>query len=216
MEEVWKDIYYIDSIPGKVVDYRGIYQVSNYCRIKALERRVDFGRSYRIIKEHLLDQHLKGTCLYKRVCLSKDNKVLSFTAHRIGAHVFIPNPNNYPCVNHKDEDKTNNFIWVNPDGSVDLEKSNLEWCSFQYNTVYGEGLNTRVERLKEGYKNGTIEKKMKKPIFQCDLDGNVIKRWDSLDEAAKALGTTLSNISGVLTGKPHHKTAAGFKWKYAS
>ena len=202
MEEIWKDIYFIDSITGEEIDYRGMYQVSNLGNVKALERMVEFGRSYRIIKEHLLDQHLQGSCRYKRFSLSKDNKNRSFTVHRLVAHMFIPNPNNYPCVNHKSEVKTENSV------------ENLEWCSYQYNALYGEALNTRVRHLKEGYADGSIQKRMKKPVLQCDLDGNVIKMWDSAKEASEAMGVEISSVSQVAREKPHHKTAAGFKWKY--
>lgn len=204
MQEIWKDIYYTDSITGEVVDYRGLFQVSNLGRVKALERKVNFGRSYRIIREHLLDQHLKGSCQYKRVSLSKGNKNRSFTVHRLVAHMFIPNPNNYPCVNHKSEVKTENFV------------DNLEWCSYEYNAAYGNAFSTRVKHLLEGYADGTIEKKMKKPVLQYDLDGNFIRRWDSAKEASEAMGLSITAISEVAREKPHRKTAAGFIWKYAS
>ena len=68
---------------------------------------------------------------------------------------FVPNPHNYPCVNHKDENRGNNFIWVNPDGSVDLEKSNLEWCSHKYNLNYGTAQLRKAETYK---KNGNKPK----------------------------------------------------------
>lgn len=65
---------------------------------------------------------------YKVVTLCREGKQKTFTVHRLVALAFIPNPNNLPCVNHKDEIKINNNI------------SNLEWCSYYYNNTYGERL----------------------------------------------------------------------------
>ena len=62
---------------------------------------------------------------YLKVSLWKDNKQKTFFIHRLVAEAFIPNPNNLPQVNHKDEDKTNNNVW------------NLEWCDRRYNMNYG-------------------------------------------------------------------------------
>lgn len=67
---------------------------------------------------------------YSIVKLSINNKAKEMKVHRLVANAFIPNPNNFPCVNHKDENKSNNNI------------DNLEWCTYEYNNSYG----TRIER----------------------------------------------------------------------
>jgi len=59
----------------------------------------------------------------------RDGDRKKFPVHRLVASTFIPNPNNYPQINHKDEDKTNNSI------------SNLEWCTAKYNINYGTWIN---------------------------------------------------------------------------
>ena len=62
---------------------------------------------------------------YYRVSLRDDNgRAKTFAVHRLVAELFIPNPNNYPIVNHKDENKLNNDV------------SNLEWCTYSYNSKY--------------------------------------------------------------------------------
>lgn len=106
MAEVWKDIK----------GYEALYQVSNLGRVKSLNY-------HRTGKERILKPgtQTKG---YLKVPLYKYGKIEEFRVHRLVAEAFIPNPNKYPCVNHKDENKQNN--------SVD----NLEWCTVQYNTVY--------------------------------------------------------------------------------
>ena len=110
MNEDWKDI------PG----YEGLYAVSNNGRVMNV-------RSGRILKEHITKFG------YKRIGIYKNGVCRMFIVHRLVAQAFLPNPDNLPEVNHKDEDKTNN--------SVD----NLEWCDRSYNNNYG----TRKERERD-------------------------------------------------------------------
>lgn len=110
MKEIWKD----------VVGYEQIYQVSNNGRVR---RKRDY---------YELSQQI-GIGGYKQVSLSKGGKSKQISVHRIVAKAFIKNEFNYPCVNHKDEDKQNNNV------------ENLEWCSYRYNINYG----TRTSRANE-------------------------------------------------------------------
>ena len=130
---LWKELNELPSIQHEiirkpVIGYEGYYEVDNCGRVYALNRVIhveDHGRSYDkpliggIIKQHM---HSKG---YKIVPLTRDGKTKNVFVHRIVAMAFLANPNKLPCVNHKDEDKTNNFV------------ENLEWCTYQYNNAYG-------------------------------------------------------------------------------
>lgn len=125
MKEVWKDIK----------GYEGLYQVSNLGNIKSLRtnKNLYYTKSGRN-KDYL------------RVLLVKNKKRKMFAIHRIVAEHFISNPNNYPCVNHKDECKSNN-VWTN-----------LEWCSEKYNANYGtkklkQKCSSIIYLLKRDYKN---------------------------------------------------------------
>lgn len=110
--------------------------------------------------------------------------------HRLVAKTFIPNPSNLPCVNHKDECKSNNSV------------ENLEWCDKSYNALYG----TCQERVKK-YKI--------KPVYMLDKStGNIIKKFTSISDAAKETGAQVANISAVARGRA--KTTCGYKWKYAN
>jgi hypothetical protein len=77
--------------------------------------------------------HTKG---YKTVTLTKDGKSKTTFVHRIVAEAFIENPYNLPMVNHKDEDKTNNFA------------ENLEWCTASYNRTYGKAVEKHAKTLR--------------------------------------------------------------------
>ena len=102
--EVWMD----------VIGYEGLYQVSNQARV-------------RNSKGQILKQCVKvGKCVYyKYVKLYKDGQYRQRYVHRMMAECFIPNPDNLPIINHKDEDGTNNRL------------DNLEWCTVEYNSNYG-------------------------------------------------------------------------------
>lgn len=170
MKEEWKDIK----------EYEGLYQISNFGRVKSLEKRA--GNSKR--KEKILKE-FKDKNGYIRVILCKNNKTSLKGVHRLIAEAFIPNPNNYPQINHKDEDKQNNNI------------NNLEWCTCKYNINYGNRTKKAIGKLKI-------------KVNQYKLDGTFIKTWDSISEAIKFYKN--SGIYLVCRGKK--ETASGYKWEY--
>lgn len=121
---------------------------------------------------------------YLIVKLFKDGQKKYYYIHRLVAEAYIPNNENLPQVNHKDENKTNNCL------------QNLEWCDAKYNINYGNC----ITKSSIGHK---------KPILQYDLNGNFIREWHSATDAAKELK---GNICECLRGR--HKTACNYIWKY--
>ena len=114
-KRVWKDI------PG----FEGKYQVSNTGQVRTLNYK-------RTGQTKILKQGI-GTHGYKIINLYKNHSSKTYTVHRLVAQAFIPNPNNYPVVNHKDENKHNNAVW------------NLEWASYSYNINYGTARDRRAK-----------------------------------------------------------------------
>lgn len=102
--------------------------------------------------------------------------------HQLIAKTFIPNPHNYPIINHKDENPANNCV------------DNLEWCTYKYNSNYG---NAKVGRSKK--------------VAQMDFAGNVIKTWDSIRDAARG-GYVRYLVSDCANGKI--KSYRKFIWKF--
>jgi hypothetical protein len=108
--EIWKD----------VVGYEGIYEVSNYGKVKRLETLVKNKNGYRLVKEKILKI---PSHIYQSVFLS-NGKIKQHYVHRLVATAFIPNPLNKEQVNHKDGNKLNNNL------------SNLEWVTKAENQLH--------------------------------------------------------------------------------
>ena len=170
-KEIWKDI----------VGYEGLYQVSNLGRVKSLK----YG------KEKILKPANIGRG-YLKVNIWKNGEQNQYLVHRLVGQSFIPNPNNLPEINHRDEDKTNNRV------------ENLEWCDRKYNNNFG----THNQRVAEKMTNG----KLSKTVLQFTLEGNFVKEWKSTRDVQRNLGFDQGHISQCCTGK--RKSAYKFVWKY--
>lgn len=216
-KEIWKDI----------IGYEGLYQVSNLGRVKSLGNGGSNNSKERIMKLKI------GSRGYYEVSLCKEGKHKTFTIHRLVAMTFIPNPQNYPCVNHKSEIKTDNRV------------DNLEWVTQKENSNYGTRNKRLGNILKEKkvnvgnkYRLGkkhTQESKDKmsithkgkvlsqehkekcakahqKPILQLTKQGEFIKKFDSAKQAGEELNIFATSITACCKGK--QKTTGGFKFKY--
>ena len=182
--EIWKTAVYDNEI------YEGLYKVSNWGKILSLD--------YRRTGKSKLMTPSTNTNGYSVVGLRKNGERKTCKVHRLVAQTFIPNPENLPQVNHKDEDKTNNFVFLNEDGSVDKEKSNLEWKNHRDNLNHG----TRNER---------VAKALSKRVLQLSLSGELIKEWPSTQECGRN-GFNQGAVAACCRGeKPHYK---GFLWMY--
>jgi hypothetical protein len=174
IEEIWKTI---EDYPD--------YMISNMGRVKSLK----YGKE-RIIKQ------LKNKDGYWRVILCKEGKTKQYYIHRLVAMNFIPNPNNLPIINHKDENPSNNCV------------SNVEWCSYTYNINYGKR-NEKVAKAHKGKPNISVSK----PILQFSKSGNIILgKFNSLSQVSKLLNINCSDICNCCNGK--RKSAKGYKWMY--
>ena len=180
MNEIWKDIK----------NFEGLYQVSNLGRVKCLEHKCPgrYKGKYRTVKEHMMTCVENKTNGYLYVSLSNLDRGRTFTVHRLVANAFIPNPENKPVLNHKDENKHNNCV------------DNLEWCNAKYNINYSD----------RGIKFG---KTVGCKVIQYSLKGEEIETFYSIGEAARITGLHKTNIYDAVSGK--QKTCGGYIWKKA-
>ena len=189
--EIWRTAIY----DGET--YEG-FEVSNWGRIKSL--------NYRHTGKSKLMSPIKDKDGYFKLQLWKNRKRKTCLVHRLVAETFLENPENKPQVNHKIEGKKGkkiNMVIFNEDGSVNKEKTTIEWVTAKENNNYA----TRKERVAKALTNG----KLSKSILQFTLDGDFIREWESISECGRN-GFDKGAVWRCCNGKlPHYK---GFRWEY--
>ena len=226
MEEEWRDI----------PNFEGRYQVSNYGNVRSLLNSHGGKLAEPLIRKLSITQ--KG---YYYLSVSNGDKHYALRVHKAVALAFIPNPNNLPCINHKDENKLNNRV------------DNLEWCTHKYNSNYG----TNIQRTREKLlgRKFTLERRAKMShtlltqyelhperrdkvsrsmsLYYSDKDNRqeITERnkrvhnrpvlcvetgqvFPSLQSAAKHIGVAYPNISSCC--RHQHYTSGGFHWRYVN
>lgn len=175
MIELWK--------PVPIDEYKDLYEVSNLGRVRSIDRYVNCNGGVRFCEGNVLRPAI-NKCGYQHISLSKNQKLHSFRLCRLVAKAFVPNPNNLPCVNHKDECKTNDVF------------TNLEWVDYITNNNYG----TRNER---------ISKTRNRKAVKCIETGEI---FQSLTEIQRTKGYNHCNISMACRGKL--KKCYGKHWEF--
>lgn len=202
--EIWKSL-----------DFLGYddYEISTLGRVKSL----NYGNSG---KEGLLKPiKLENGYLCITLCKNKKHKI--FLVHRLVCLAFLKNPENLPCVNHKDESRDNNCV------------ENLEWVTPKENINYGN-CRKKISEKRKGFRftKETIQKmsdshkgkkqplevidkireQNSKAVLQYSLYGVFIKEWKSVTQASKELNISHSHISECCNGK--RKTCGNFMWRF--
>ena len=182
--EIWKD----------VAGYEGFYKVSNEGNVYSVGRKDPLGRNHR--GRTLAPGYDKGGYLIVSLC--KNGKLKTKTVHRLVAETFLPNPNGYSEINHRDENKVNNYA------------NNLEWCTREHNVNHG----TMIERSAQ-----TRSKKVK----AINIKTGEVLTFNSLTEAGRKgyhCGVVSMACRGVYKGRAGKlvggdgRTYKGYRWSY--
>ena len=189
--EIWKTAVYDGEL------YEG-FEVSNLGRVKNL--------NYRNTGKERLAKTSEDKDGYLKVNLRKNGKWKKCSVHRLVAQTFLPDPENKPCINHKiegDKGKKINMVICNEDGTIDKERTTIEWVTYKENNDYG----THNERISKSMTNG----KKSKPVLQLSLSGELIREWPSTMECARN-GFDHGAVCRCCLGK--QKTHKGFRFMY--
>ena len=131
---------------------------------------------------------------YMQICLYKDNRAYSKKVHRFVALHFIPNPNKYPCINHKNLDIKNNTV------------ENLEWCTYSQNAIHA------IYHPKNAkYKKYMLKERLNKRKKIIAIKDGIAREYLGIDEAARILKVSSTGIHNALSGIS--KSSGGYIWK---
>lgn len=166
MKEIWKDIK----------GYEGLYQVSNLGKVKSLN--YNHTKKEQLIKQEITTDHLR--------CTLHNKKSKHIFVHRLVAEAFLPNPNNYPIINHKDGNPLNNNV------------NNLEWCTYKHN-------------MNHALKTGLIN--MNKILMKDKITNKTIREFKNILELRREIKLKgYTHIYDCCRGE--RKSAYGYKWEY--
>ena len=185
-----------------VVGWEEYYMVSSYGRVATLQRAyVSSDGQHRITKNRIRKATVynMGYTCYAMLTFNKDDHHYRMQVHRMVAMAFIPNPNNYPCVDHIDTNGLNNRV------------ENLRWCTHKMN-MHNPITFERYLKARQASKGKPLLKNAK-ALVQLDLEGNYIKTYQSFRDA-ESEGFFSNHTWNVCRGKKSQYK--GYKWMYLS
>lgn len=156
--ELWKDVGECKGYE----EFKGLYEVSSLGRVRSKYRIICYKDGHKRAFKGRILKPMSNKDNYLRVCLYYKEGHKKVFVHRTVALAFLPNPNNYQEINHKDENPLNNRL------------GNLEWCTRKYNINYGN-------------RNKKMSKAISKPVNQYDKQGNLVHLYSNARNASIAI-----------------------------
>lgn len=197
MKEIWKPAQYIYK-DGTKVDLSDKLNVSNLGRIEILNY---YGSGFSKITD--FSKQVKDKYKQQGIYDNETGEIRHYMVYRIVLSTFLPISNTYECINHKDENPENNFVYIDENGNYVPELSNLEWCTQKHNANWG----TRNDKIKENHINGKHSKK----IVRIEPNGNQTLFICAAD-CERITGLNRHSITRCCRGL--RKTYNGCQWKY--
>lgn len=186
----WFDISSLEGEELKDLECSNNYCISNYGRVMSKERLFQAG-FLTVHRKNTILKCMTSTSGYLRVSIILEGKKKQLSIHRLVANAFIPNPEGFPQINHKNEDKTDNRV------------ENLEWCTAKYNTNYGTGNERRIQTRSDRHGRN---------IIQYRKDGSIVHVYRGMKRIERQTGYNISAIKKVCKGE--QLTSYGYVWRY--
>lgn len=191
-QEIWKPI----------VGFEETYEVSIFGNVRSrgilMTKMTRWGHTSTFYREPHQLAISKCTSGYLFVSLSTGGKkCVRKLVHRLVAEAFLPNPDNLPCVNHKDESRTNNHV------------DNLEWCDYSYNHRFGSHSEKSVESSRRGRK----DKWRPKYVLQYSREHELIAVYPSLAEACRQTGADLKSVWHSIYRSKRNRRPKTYYWE---
>lgn len=166
--EIWKPYPEFPFIEG-----------SSWGRVRTLDRVVSTKKGMRVVKGRILKQR-RNRDGYLYMHFKVNGKTVNLSVHRLVAQTFIPNPDNLPELNHKDNNPLNN------------KPNNLEWCTHAYNIAYKEKYGTSAATA------------LGCPVYAVNLKTWEAQWFKTQAEAGRELGVTNQHINNIIKGRQNH------------
>jgi hypothetical protein len=178
--------------------YEGLYEVSNFGRIKSVERIIRSGKGYGCHKYGGKLLKFGGSLGYKRVSLCKERRISTYSVHRLVAEAFIPNPDNKPEIDHINTIRDDNRV------------SNLRWVTKSENARNQISSSKRIKNKSDGSAKITGKlNKLSKPIVAVNIETGEEIRFDCLKDAYRS-GFNIAHVSECINnGRNKYK---GYEW----
>lgn len=191
--ERWLSLEDFEGEEWRIInDCENRYSVSNYGRVKRNNCEIWYSDKPHLYKSYICKvTPLKGGYLVVAISVTK-NKSKKILVHRAVASSFLPNVQNLPFINHKDENPTNNCVY------------NLEWCTALYNSNYGN--------CRQNIKMSKVYNEIANRVGLYDYNGNLLETFNTEHEAEKMLSIPRLSIRRCLKGLT--TTACGLHIRY--
>lgn len=198
MEEIWK------SVKG----FENEYEVSNLGRVRSLDRTIVQSDGKTIHRIGIIRTLTTDNAGYKCICIRRDGKNIKKRVHRLVAEAFIPNLENKPHIDHintiRDDNRVDNLRWVtqSENSNNKITKARITQ-SVRNPKVQQKALQTKIDR---GVRTAP------KPVFQFTLNGELIRKFDSLVQAQREVGLLSANIA--MACRKGNWCCGGFLWSF--
>ena len=185
----------MENLNNGIREWRDIEEASNY-------EVSNYGEVRNKKTKHILIGSRDKEGYLRCVIRNNDGKLITRFKHRLAAIAFLENPDELPLINHKDENKANNYVGC---AEKNYSDGNLEWCTHQYNMNYGSCQQKKAETFKKRLLSQNHNLRATQVYVYDAKTKEFIAHFPSITSTAKELKVDFRTVVKVLKKeRPHH------------